>query len=180
MCDKLLLVTGGSRSGKSSYAQRTAELLPAPRFFIATCRVSDSEMAERVRKHQEARRGADWLTVEEPLDLAGALRAASQGNVLLVDCLTIWINNLLYEADKERISLTSEDVADALGEVLVACRSVRGTVILVTGEVGMGIVPENALARLYRDCVGTCNQLIAKVADRVILVTCGIALTLKG
>lgn len=177
---KLLLITGGSRSGKSGYAQQTAELLPGPRYFIATCQVCDAEMAARVKKHQEARGADEWLTMEEPLDLAGALRAAAKGNVLLVDCLTIWINNLLYEAQKKGEILTATGIAAACQEVLAACRELEGTVIFVTGEVGMGIVPDNPLTRLFRDCVGTCNQLMAVAADRVILVACGLPLFLKG
>lgn len=178
--DRLILVTGGNRSGKSCYAQQKAELIPAPRFFIATCQVCDPEMAERVRKHREARDQSQWRTIEEPLNLAGALCDAAQGNVLLVDCLTIWINNLLYEAEKENRVVTADDVAEECRGVLAACRSVRGAVIIVTGEVGMGIIPENPLARLYRDCVGACNQMVAAAADNVTLVNCGIPLTLKG
>ncbi|MDO9585440.1 MAG: bifunctional adenosylcobinamide kinase/adenosylcobinamide-phosphate guanylyltransferase [Syntrophales bacterium] len=178
--DRLILVIGGSRSGKSCYAQQKAELIPAPRFFIATCPVCDPEMAERVRKHREARDQAQWRTIEEPLDLAAALRDAAQGNVLLVDCLTIWINNLLYEAQRKNKVVTADEVAEACRGVLDATRLVRGTVIIVTGEVGMGIVPEHPLARLYRDCVGTCNQMMAAAADNVTLINCGIPLTLKG
>ncbi len=177
---ELSLITGGSRSGKSGYAQQTAELLPGPRYFIATCQVCDEEMAARVMKHQEARGAGEWLTIEEPFDLAGALRAAAKGNVLLVDCLTIWINNLLYEAEKNGELLTATGIAAVCQEVLTACRELEGTVIFVTGEVGMGIVPDNPLARLYRDCVGTCNQLMAAAADRVTLVACGLPLFLKG
>ncbi len=178
--NKLVLVTGGSRSGKSGYAQQLAESLAKPRFFIATCQVCDVEMAERVTKHQAARAQADWNTIEEPRDLASALRTAAEGAVVLVDCVTIWINNLLYEAQESGTTVTASGIAAACREVLEACGSVRGTVIFVTGEVGMGIVPENPLARLYRDCVGTCNQLIAAAADQVTLVACGIPLHLKG
>lgn len=178
--DSLILITGGSRSGKSRYAQQRAEIIPGPRFFIATCQVTDQEMAERVKKHQEARNQAEWRTIEEPLYVAGALRAAREGNVLLIDCLTAWVNNLLYEAERSNNVATEEDAAAACSDLLEAADSVKGTVIIVTGEVGMGIVPDNPLARLYRDCVGRCNQMIAAEADAVILVNCGIPLTLKG
>jgi adenosylcobinamide kinase / adenosylcobinamide-phosphate guanylyltransferase len=177
---RLELVTGGSRSGKSRFAQETAESHPAPRVFIATCRVCDQEMEERVRKHREARSPARWSTREEPLDLAGALAGAEGSRVILVDCLTLWINNLLYDADMRGERPTAEKIAADCRRLLAACRPIDGTVIFVTGEVGMGIVPENPLARLYRDCVGTCNQIMAAAAHRVTLLTCGIPLTLKG
>lgn len=178
--DRLMLVTGGSRSGKSRYAQERAESYPAPRVFIATCRVCDGEMADRVQRHREARNPADWRTIEEPLDLAGALLRAGESSVILVDCLTLWINNLLYEAESRGEHPTADKIAGECRRVLAACRPVSGAVIFVSGEVGMGIVPENPLARLYRDCVGTCNQMVAAAADTVTLVASGIPLTLKG
>lgn len=178
--DRLLLVTGGSRSGKSRYAQQIAESYPAPRVFIATCQVCDREMEDRVRKHRNTRNPANWRTIEEPLDLAGALRSAGESSVMLIDCLTIWINNLLYEARKSGDIPTAEKAAAACRHVLDVCRSINGTIIFVSGEVGMGIVPDNPLTRLYRDCVGDCNQMIAAAADTVTLVNCGLPLTLKG
>ena len=178
--DRLLLITGGSRSGKSGYAQQIAESYPAPRVFIATCRVCDREMEERVKKHRDARNPAHWRVIEEPLDLAGALRSAEGSKVMLIDCLTIWINNLLHEARKSGDTPTADKVAAECRNVLDVCRLMNGAVIFVTGEVGMGIVPDNPLARLYRDCVGACNQMIAAAADAVTLVNCGLPLTLKG
>lgn len=178
--DRLQLVMGGSRSGKSRYAQQAAELYPAPRVFIATCQICDREMEERVRKHREARNPADWRTIEEPFDLTVALRSARESTVILIDCLTLWINNRLYEAQKNKKVITAEEITAACHQALDACRRASGTVIVVSGEVGMGIVPDNPLSRLYRDCVGTCNQMIAAAADTVTLVTCGLPLTLKG
>ncbi len=173
----IILITGGGRSGKSSYAQRLAEGLPGPRAFIATCPRIDGEMDERIRKHQESRDEALWHTIEEPLNLAGTLRNASEHKVFLVDCLALWINNLMYRAGRP---LTEDEIADECREVLSACKQIQGTVIFVTNEVGMGIIPVNAEARLYRDLLGRCNQTIAAGADNVVFMACGLPLNLKG
>ena len=177
---EMILITGGCRSGKSAFAQRIAEALPGPRIYIATAPVTDPEMEERVRKHREARYGRGWRTVEEGIDLAGAIRRSDTSRVLLVDCLTLWISNLLYETEKRGEALTEEVVADRCREVIDACGSIGGTVILVTNELGMGIVPENETARRFRDTAGRGNQEIAAAADRVTLMVSGIPLALKG
>lgn len=188
---EIVLVTGGSRSGKSRYAQELAEAVAGKRTFVATCPVVDEEMAERIRRHQRAR-GTGWITIEETVDLPGALRRAAGSGVVLVDCLTLWVNNLLYEetlrSDREAgvegsagSSGLSEDEMEARSrEVLRACADLPGTVIFVTNEVGMGIVPDNALSRRFRDLAGRCNQVIAGGADRVVLMVSGIAATIKG
>ncbi len=177
---RVILVTGGSRSGKSAYAQKLAESLPGARAFVATAPIIDEEMRERVQRHQKAReRSAGWNTIEEPVHLARALTEAGRFDVLLVDCLTLWINNVMYEAEKQSQTIEEEGIERLCGEVLDACAAHRGTVIFVTNEVGMGIVPENALARRYRDLVGRCNQAIAARADAVTFVACGIPLHLK-
>ncbi len=176
----LILVTGGSRSGKSAHAQRLAESLPGPRAYLATCPVIDAETAGRVRLHREARDAALWETIEEPLDLDGAIGRAAGYRVLLVDCLTLWVNNLLYEAEQRGERFTEEAAAVRCRGLIAACAAFAGTVIFVTNEVGMGIVPDNAAARLFRDCAGRCNQLIAAAAGEVTLVVSGIPLRLKG
>lgn len=178
---RIVLVTGGSRSGKSGYAQRLAEGLAGPRVYVATCPVIDDEMAERVRRHRGDRAERDWQTVEETLDLAGVLRQHDTGNstIFLVECLTLWINNLMWEAEQAGREVGEDDVAAHCRELLATCRAVAGTVILVTNEVGMGIVPDNALARRYRDLVGRCNQTVAAEADSVTLVSCGLPIQLK-
>ena len=174
------LITGGSRSGKSRYGQELAESLPGRRVYVATCPVIDEEMRLRIARHQAQRTGRGWRTVEEPLDLAGVIARGGDGaEVLLVDCLTLWINNLLYRAQQGGRDLDEDEIAAQAGRVLQACGRFGGTVILVTNEVGMSIVPENALARRYRDLVGRCNQAIAAGADQVTLVACGCPLTLK-
>jgi adenosylcobinamide kinase / adenosylcobinamide-phosphate guanylyltransferase len=176
---RIILITGGSRSGKSDYALRLGESLPGPRAFVATCPVVDGEMAERIRKHREARRNSEWHTIEDPLDLASTLRNRQEFNLFLVDCLTLWINNLMYAAQEQGTALTEEDIIERCAEVLRTSASISGTVIFVTNEVGWGIVPENPLARSYRDLVGRCNQVMAQAADQVTLVACGFPMTLK-
>lgn len=172
---RIVLVTGGSRSGKSAHAQGLAEARPGRRVFVATCPVFDAELAERVRRHREARQAASWETIEEPLDLAAALRASQPAAAVVVDCLTLWINNLLFSEE----SLTEEAVVSRCASVIAEARSAAGTVVFVTNEVGMGIVPDNPLARRYRDLAGRCNQVMAAGADEVVFLACGIPLPLK-
>ena len=176
---KVVLVTGGSRSGKSSYAQRLAEAMDGPRAFLATCPVVDDEMDARIRKHRDARSEADWDTIEETIDLAGAIRNACKYSVVLVDCLTLWINNLMYDSEQKGEQVTESDIVRTCENILDACSSRSGTVIFVTSEVGMGIVPGDPVSRRYRDLVGTCSQAIAAAADSVTLVVCGIPMQLK-
>jgi len=174
------LITGGSRSGKSAYAQRLAEALPGPRAYVATAPVTDEEMAERIRKHRETRRAAEWETIEEGVDLAGAVRRAGACRVLLVDCLTLWANNLLYNAEAGGAAFTEEAMAERCRELIDACGAYPGTVIFVTNELGMGVVPDNGQARLFRDCAGRMNQMIAAAAETVTLVVSGLPLPLKA
>jgi adenosylcobinamide kinase/adenosylcobinamide-phosphate guanylyltransferase len=176
---RVVLVTGGCRSGKSAYAQNLAESLPGRRAYVATCPVVDDEMRRRIEKHRQARSQL-WETFEEPLLLDGAIRSTAAFPVVLVDCLTLWVNNLMYRAQQQGQDTGEEQVAANCGQVLAACKDRAGTVIFVTNEVGMGIVPDNAPARRYRDLVGRCNQVMAAGADAVALVSCGIPLFLKG
>ncbi len=177
---RIVLVTGGCRSGKSAYAQGLAESLAPPRLYVATCPVTDAEMQRRIEAHQQARRNRGWETIEEQLDLAGVLGRHWGPKVLLVDCLTLWVNNLMYDAEQQGRQFTEADVAGKCREVLAATAAVcREVVIFVTNEVGLGVVPENAQARRYRDLVGRANQTIAAQADTVTLVTCGLPWHLK-
>jgi adenosylcobinamide kinase / adenosylcobinamide-phosphate guanylyltransferase len=181
---KIVLVTGGGRSGKSTYAQRLAETLPGPRAYIATATAFDEELQERIAKHRESRRDDLWSqTVEEPLALARAMREASACSTLLVDCLTVWVGNLMWAAEQAGgagTAPTEADVTSSCEEIVAACRQHEGAVVLVTNEVGMGIIPDNDAARLYRDLLGRCNQVIAAAADTVILMVSGLPLTLKA
>lgn len=189
---KIILVTGGSRSGKSAFAQQLAESLSATRIYLATCPVVDGEMAERIEKHRRDRQDRHWLTIEEETDLAGALdrgvrkgREEGEGNkqregVILVDCLTLWINNLLYQAERQGASLSEEDIVAVSQEVLQAGRSYEGTTIFVSNEVGLGIVPDHFSGRLFRDLAGRCNQVFAREADAVVFMVSGIPMWIKG
>ena len=160
-------VLGGARSGKSTRALALAEA--QPRVFLATAEPLDDEMAERIALHR-AERGPDWDVIEAPLEIAEVIEAHSQGT-LLIDCLTLWLSNLMHfqrDIDAETMKLTQ-----ALG-------SAKADVVLVSNEVGMAIAPENALARRFRDAQGRLNQRVAAVADCVEFVAAGLPLRLKG
>ncbi|MDQ7783415.1 MAG: bifunctional adenosylcobinamide kinase/adenosylcobinamide-phosphate guanylyltransferase [Desulfomonilaceae bacterium] len=175
----LFLVTGGSRSGKSDYARLLAESLPGPRVFVATCPVVDEETAERIERHRRERSESLWDTVEEPMHPAPVVRESGRYKVVLIDCLTLWINNIMYRAHQSGERFNEDDMIAKAAELIEACSATNGTVIIVTNEVGSGIVPEDKVSRLYRDLVGRCNRLIARHADAVTLVSCGIPLELK-
>ncbi|NTV14685.1 MAG: bifunctional adenosylcobinamide kinase/adenosylcobinamide-phosphate guanylyltransferase [Desulfobulbaceae bacterium] len=176
---QIILITGGARSGKSRHAQALAETYPGQRLFLATSPVIDGEMRSRIERHQADRQGREWCTVEEELCPGAVLAAYPEAEVVLLDCLTLWVSNLLFAAPAPEY-YSEAMVAELAGELAAAARQRQGVVLLVTNEVGLGIVPENPLARRYRDLVGRCNQTIAAAADRVDLVTCGIPLTIKG
>lgn len=171
---EVTLVLGGCKSGKSRHALDLAERYGTPRLFIATCVPYDEEMKRRVALHRQERDDA-WRTLEVPLDLSEAIADhGREGKVLLVDCLTLWITNLLMACEDE--ALVQRKV-DRLGEALV---SVSCPVVLVSNEVGAGIVPENRLARLFRDIAGIANRKIAAVSDRVVWMVAGIPVQVKG
>ena len=176
---KIVLVTGGSRSGKSRHALRLAESLGLRRAFVATCPPLDVEMKARIARHQADRAATGWDTIEEPIEIARVLAEDKTHDVLLVDCLTLWISNLMHEARPAGRRISEDDVSRLAGELLAACRARAGVVIFVANEVGLGVVPAKAAARLFRDLSGRCNQTIAAGADSVVLITCGLPLTLK-
>ncbi|NUR13360.1 MAG: bifunctional adenosylcobinamide kinase/adenosylcobinamide-phosphate guanylyltransferase [Bradyrhizobium sp.] len=165
----VILITGGARSGKSKRAETRARTFPGQPVYIATAEALDAEMATRIARHR-ARRGTDWIEREVPLDLVSALVATDGGGARLVDCLTLWLSNLMHaEREWER------EVADLAG----ALPRLNSPVILVTNEVGLGIVPDNALARSFRDAAGIMNQAIADVADEVEFIVTGLPIKLK-
>ena len=165
-------VIGGARSGKSRHAEALARRTGLERVYVATAAAFDEEMAERIAKHREMRAADRWRTVEEPLDLAGTLRReVAPARIVLVDCLTLWLTNVM---------LGGHPVAVASAALVETLRGLAGPAILVSNEVGWGIVPENRLARDFRDAQGRLNQTIADVCDHVVLVAAGLPLVLKG
>ena len=177
---KLILITGGARSGKSSYALDVCENISDNRLFIATCPTIDSEMTDRVVRHQKEREGRGWVTLECSVALDVAFQEkANDFNVILLDCVTLWVNNVLFSYEQKKSTLTDSIIKEKAKTWLNAIKETDATVVCVTNEVGLGIVPDNPTARRYRDLVGTVNQTIGKIADEVALVTCGVPLYLK-
>lgn len=175
------LITGGVRSGKSRTALEIGQRIEGRKAFIATSPVVDKEMARRIEKHMSERAKLSWETVEEPLDLAGALLSTAHFQVRIVDCLTLWINNLMYEFHGCSQHLDEMVIQERTEGVVRACSELTGSVIFVTNEVGMGIVPNNEEARRFRDFAGKCNQEVAKAANHVLFMVSGIPLRLtKG
>ncbi len=169
------LILGGAKSGKSDLALALAESLGGRPVFLATARAGDPEMAQRIARHQ-ARRGPAWQTVEEPLDLVPALeKHDALDAVLLVDCLTLWLSNLLAGE-----AMTPDQAAGRVEALAALIPRLSADLILVANEVGLGIVPHNPLARAFRDLAGSCNQRLAQAAATVVLVTAGLPLALKG
>ena len=175
---KIILVTGGARSGKSVFAEKCTSEYAGKRAYIATAHVFDDEMAQRVKLHRERRAGCGWFTLEEEYDLNAALKQAQEqkAEAVLVDCLTIWINNLMFRNAK----FTEADMRLETERLIGSLKAFPGLTVLVINEVGQGIVPENAQARLFRDCSGRCGQMIAAAADEVWYCVCGIPWKIKG
>jgi adenosylcobinamide kinase/adenosylcobinamide-phosphate guanylyltransferase len=161
------LVLGGARSGKSAYALRLAEASSRRPVMIATAQAFDAEMAERIARHR-AERGDHWRTLEAPLDLAGALAEIGAEETAVIDCLTLWVSNLMH-AERD-VARETDRLIEAMGDK---------ELLLVSNEVGLGIVPDNALARRFRDEAGRVNQAIATAVDRVVFIAAGLPLILK-
>ena len=166
----LTLVLGGARSGKSTHAETIVTTHPAPWTYIATAQAFDDEMTDRIAQHR-SRRGEGWETLDASLDLAGQLASVPEGRPVLVDCLTLWLSNTM---------LADHDVEAECRRLLTVLAAPRGPWVLVSNEVGMGIVPDNALARRFRDAAGRLNQQVAALADTVLLVVAGLPMTIKG
>lgn len=173
-----IFITGGARSGKSTFAEQLAVGFGAPLGYLATARSLDGEMNDRIRKHQE-RRGTAWHTIEEPLHLAQTLRDQDGAyQAILIDCLTLWLTNLILQHDSLTDDTEERIMAD-VDQLEAALSAMTTPVIIVSNEVGMGIVPEHRLGRIFRDIAGRANQALAAAADEAWLVTSGIPLRLK-
>jgi adenosylcobinamide kinase / adenosylcobinamide-phosphate guanylyltransferase len=166
----LTLVIGGARSGKSAFAERLVTTTTRPRRYIATAEAWDDEMRDRIARHR-LDRGGDWTTVEAPLDLPAALASATSAEVVLIDCATLWLTNHL---------LADHDLDGETAALVTALATCAAPVVIVTNETGWGIVPDNALARRFRDAQGRLNQRLAAEAGLVVTVIAGLPLVLKG
>lgn len=174
----LTLVTGGARAGKTAY---TLSLMTPdePVTYIATAEELDEEMRARIARHR-VERPRTWGTIEAPIDLAEAVRQAPAADALIIDCLTLWVSNLLLRAPNETDGSEPWYPATEVRELIDALRTRRPPVVAVTNEVGLGVVPPTPLGRAYRDALGRVNQQVAEAADRVVLIVAGIALLVKG
>lgn len=173
MPHKLILITGGARSGKSAYAELRAFGIGGKRAYLATAQALDAEMAERIEKHRK-QRGATWDTYEEPLAVAELVeKLNNRYDVVLLDCLTLWLSNVMAHTDGDEAVVSRGD------ELVSAIKAFGGTCIVVTNEVGLGIVPDNPLARKFRDVAGMMNQKMARAADEVYFTASGIPVRIK-
>ena len=171
MRSSLTLVLGGARSGKSNFAERLARGLSENRIYIASAEARDDEMKARVEAHKAARANDGWLTIESPLDAAANIAGRSEGEVVLFDCATLWLSNHMF---------AGSDIAKETARLIEALAATPADIVMVSNETGLGIVPDNALARQFNDEQGLLNQKLAAKSDRVIAVMAGLPLALKG
>ena len=172
MAQQIILITGGARSGKSKYAEQRTGALGRRRLYIATAEAKDEEMARRIAEHKR-RRGNDWITIEEPVELGSVLLAQrGRTDCALVDCLTLWLSNLLLRRDEKHAE-------EKFAELVQTLPQLDFHVVLVTNEVGWGIVPDNLLARQFRDLAGWANQRMAEAANEVVVTVAGIPMIVK-
>jgi len=170
MPPQLVLVLGGARSGKSDYAERLLSQMSADRIYVATAQARDAEMETRIAAHKASRAGG-WETVEAPLHVVPALKDMTEGKGVLVDCLTLWLSNQME---------LGADIASETEVLLRGLSGLDGPVVMVSNEIGMGLVPDTPLGRSFRDAQGTLNQRAAELADLVVFVAAGLPMVLKG
>lgn len=187
MLNKIVLITGGCRSGKSQKALSLALSPLGKRYFIATCpriHLVDPEMELRILNHQEERKNLGFQTIEEQIDLQSAFHKIDRKmredfQSIVVDCISLWVNNWMFEFQKKTQILTELDMAHKIQQVLHSARNLKGQIFFVTNEVGLGVVPENKVGRHYRDLLGRTNQELAAAADEVLLMVSGLTLKIK-
>jgi adenosylcobinamide kinase/adenosylcobinamide-phosphate guanylyltransferase len=172
MNKKIIFIIGGARSGKSNFAVSMAQKKPGNVFFIATCEPLDKEMKERVKKHKQDR-PAQWKTIEEYYDISSALLKIPSQNTVIIDCLTLWVSNFMIKKLKE------EDILKEANNLMITAKKINSYVIIVSTEVGGGIVPDNKMAREFRDILGRVNQIVTKNSDEVYLMYTGIPIKIK-
>ena len=171
---KIIFITGGARSGKSHFAQNLAQNFAGPKAYLATAQALDEEMAERIRRHKMSR-PPDWQTLEEPVRLGECLREhGARFHVILLDCLTLWVSNVMLAG------WTEETILQEADQWIQTGREITCSLILVGNEVGMGIVPDNPQARTFRDLSGRIQQKVAEEADEVYFMVSGLAQKIKG
>ncbi|MCD6183208.1 MAG: bifunctional adenosylcobinamide kinase/adenosylcobinamide-phosphate guanylyltransferase [Thermovirga sp.] len=176
---KLILVTGGARSGKSSFAEKLAKEANKDVTYLATCQALDEEMALRIEEHKK-RRPKNWKTIEEPLNASSVIEKEGKSDrVILLDCLALLVANLIFSKGDSTSELIDQAVLNEIKTLAKISKDVPASVIIVTNEVGMGIVPEFPLGRAYRDTLGKANQILASEADEVYLLVCGIPVNVK-
>lgn len=174
MIKKNILITGGCRSGKSRHALLLAKEHSGKKIYLATAEALDKEMGKRIVKHKKER-GKDWTTIEEPIDIVGVVaREGDKAGLIILDCLTLWISNLLMQ------NQTANSILKRVKQLIQKCNESKATIVLITNEVGAGIVPENRLARDFRDISGETNQIIAQSFDEVVHMVSGIPVIIKG
>ncbi len=178
---ELILILGGARSGKSTYAEKLAWLLGKHRvLYVATAEPLDQEMLDRIEKHQQQRPPA-WRTLEAPRHPGRfLLDTPPQESVVLLDCLTLLVSNILLAHADEEMAVLEAAVQTELADLITAANQIDGHFIIVSNEVGLGLVPDNVLGRVYRDLLGRANQTLAQAADRVIFMVAGLPMTIKG
>lgn len=169
---KIIFVIGGARSGKSRFAAEIAKKSKCKTAFIATCEALDNEMKKRISLHKK-NRPSSWRTIDEPLDLFSAVKKAKNADCIIIDCLTLWVSNLMLK------NKTEPAIIKEINSITGHLKKIPGKSIIVSNEVGLGIVPDNKLARDFRDIAGRLNQLFAEKADQVFMMHAGIPLQLK-
>ncbi len=174
-----ILITGGVRSGKSKFAEIFAKELGGRVIYLATAQALDAEMEERINKHRE-HRPVDWTTIEEPLEVVPVIAGFQNGTTILLDCLTLFLSNLLFKYDDLPVDRQEQAIDAQIADLTKAVNQSSANIIIVSNEIGWGLVPENALARRFRDLAGSANQRMAAVSDEVYLMVSGLPVRIKG